>query len=139
MDVRRIAQEIEVAAREVRSSRAAMAIHYASQALLRMSVQLEMETSSDVWLVVGRSREDRPEDEIEWIVSINRDERAARDLARELTRMAGVAAGNLGRQDLFGLSQAERVSLKDMIGTNDQRARVGRHGLVWAIEPRKLD
>lgn len=140
MDFRRIAREAQAAAREVRSTRAAIAIHHACKALLLAAASVEVRQDGDqLWLVSGRSNEDRSEDEVEWIAYIKRNRADAMRMVEELTRVATDAAANLGRQDLFGLSQTERLSLKDMIGSNDPRARIGRHGMTWSVQQRDLD
>lgn len=140
MDFRRIAREAQAAAREVRSTRAAIAIHHACEALLLAEAYVETTLGDDqLWLVSGRSNEDRSEDEVEWIAYIKRHQADAMRMVEELTKVAADAAVNLGREDLFGLSQTERVSLKDMIGSNDPRATIGRHGLTWSVQRRQLD
>lgn len=139
MDFRRIAREAQAAAREVRSTRAAMAIHHVCEALLLAEASEITQRDDQLWLVSGRSIEDRPEDEVEWIAFIKRHQADAMRMVDELNKVAADAAANLGRQDLFGLSQTERVSLKDMIGSNDARVTIGRHGLTWSVQQRKLD
>lgn len=140
MDFERIAREAQTAAREVKSTRAALAIHHACEALLLAQASLAAQRSdAELWVVMGRSREDRCEDEVEWVASIKRREADAARVAGELSGVASDAAANLGRQDLFGLSQSERTSMKDMIGSNDPRAHIGRHGVSWSIQRLKLD
>lgn len=117
-----------------------MAIHLACQALVNAGEALvRMGLNEPVWVVVGRTQEDRAEDETEWVSGIRRGQSAATQMASALNEVAAAAAKTLGRSDLAGLSHAERVLMKEIIGGNDNKAQVGRHGVRWTVEPKRID
>lgn len=91
------------------------------------------------WLVVGFSVDDDTDvggqTAYGWVESAWSSQQAASERVTDLTNLVVCAAAAIGApSDLIGLTHKQRSELQGLVHGADAKARLGRHGVRWAVE-----